>query len=211
MGDLTREYRGLRFTLHSVDQEREQFSVERISDGIVLTSTLHRPENLRAFDGLVDDWIAERLGVPEPPAVHCQSCGTRLLPGMRTDTDYQFDGALWLQFDGGYGMFIDPFGEDQPRAVVCHACAHELCERVPWIAALLQPERSHSHRHDHCEALILDGHDGWDLDTTRLDEGPLLEQHLRNDHMLADLPTSSRERWALHHRLHNSGDVKHHH
>jgi hypothetical protein len=211
VADITREYRGLRFTMHSVDQEREQFLVERISDGTVLTSTVCRPDSATAFDVLVDEWIAERLGVPEPPPVYCHGCSTRLVPGLRTDTDYQFDNALWLQFDGGYGMFIDPMTEEPVRAVICHACAHQLCDTVPWLAGLLNPANSHSHRVDQCEDLILEGHRGWDLDPTRLDAGPLLERHLLDTHAQVDLPDDSLGRWALHYRLHRDRDNQHQH
>lgn len=211
VADITRDYRGLRFTLHSLDVEREQFIVERISDGTVLTSTICRPDSAAGFDVLVDEWIAERLGVPEPTPVHCQGCATRLVPGLRTDTTYQFDNALWLQFDGGYGMFIDPMAEESVRAVICHDCAHDLCDKVPWLAGLLDPASSHSHRDDQCEGLILEGHRGWDLDPTRLDAGPLLEQHLRGAHAQVDLPDDPLERWALHYRLHRARDVQHRH
>jgi hypothetical protein len=211
MADITREYRGLRFTLHSVDSEREQFLVERISDGTVLTSTVCRPSSVGAFDTLIDNWIADRLGVAEPEPVNCYGCAKRLVTALPDDTDYQFDNALWVQFDGGYGMFIDPMGDERARVVICHECAHDLCDKVTWVGALLDPAKSHSHRAAACESLILEGHRGWDLDPTRLDDGPLLEQHLREAHMQVDLPDAPRERWALHYRLHQVRDAQHTH
>jgi hypothetical protein len=211
MADITREYRGLRFTLHSVDSEREQFLVERISDGTVLTSTVCQPSSVGAFDTLIDNWILDRLGVAEPEPVHCYGCAKRLVTAMSHDTDYQFDNALWVQFDGGYGMFIDPMGDERARVVICHECAHDLCDKVTWVGALLDPAKSHSHRAAACESLILEGHRGWDLDPTRLDDGPLLEQHLREAHMQIDLPDAPRERWALHYRLHQVRDAQHTH
>lgn len=53
-------------------------------------------------------------------------------------------------------MFVDnidtEFGINKPtiagaakEAVLCHECAHELCETVPWINTLLNPLESHAH------------------------------------------------------------------
>lgn len=110
----------------------------------------------------------------------CLGCGKALKPQLGdVSTNYQFDGALWLGFHGGYGMFVDnveamiPLNADerwliedgkavdnpnyQPifeeermlsgsdhEAVICHECAHELCEAFPWIKKLLDPDHSHA-------------------------------------------------------------------
>lgn len=37
-------------------------------------------------------------------------------------------------------------GTPDYEAVICHECAHDLCEKVPWIKTLLDPDNSHSHR-----------------------------------------------------------------
>ncbi len=100
-------------------------------------------------------------------AVRCAGCGTEMVGDLMPDgrgSRYQFDNALWIGFHGGYGMFIDPFGSTPvlsagQEAVVCHGCAHELCDAVGWIARLLDPARSHSHR----AGQDWTGHVGWDL------------------------------------------------
>jgi hypothetical protein len=211
MADITREYRGLRFTLHSLDGEREQFIVERISDGVILNSAICAPTHPSALATLMDEWLAAKIGAVEPEPVHCRGCAKRLEPEMRMDTEYQFDTALWVEFDGGYGMFIDPLEDGPIRAVICHECAHELCEKIPWVDALLNPQRSHSHRSSVCESLILDGHDGWDLERSKLDGGPQLRRHLQIDHNCHDMPGTVRESWALHYRLHRDGSPGHKH
>ena len=102
----------------------------------------------------------------------CDSCGVTLTPEFREDTDYQFDNALWIGFHGGYGMFVDSHvGRNAPshniggadeQAVICHDCAHALCEAHPWIAAILEPATSHAHDYD----TDWTGHKGWDLPHT---------------------------------------------
>lgn len=135
--------------------------------------------------------------------MQCVACKTELEPdSANPDTDYQFDNALWIKFEGGYGMFIDEMSEEMQhaprrneevepgvfwnvipvhdewteeeiehyksetwkinRAVLCHECAHHLCETVPWIADLLTPHNSHSHRSDYRQANP--NHFGWDYD-----------------------------------------------
>lgn len=115
------------------------------------------------------EWVSRRAGAVPPPKVCCRACGGELVPAMNRDTDYQFDNALWVTFDGGYSMFIDPVDaedRDRMRVVLCHDCAHELCEQVRWIAELLDPERSHAHRSEQHDELVAAGHRGWDLPTT---------------------------------------------
>lgn len=74
---------------------------------------------------------------------------------------YQFDNALWLRFSGGYAMFTDDMlNTCGPKVVICHDCAHQLCVAVPWIGALLDPDRSHAHTGAFWAAHP--GHVGWD-------------------------------------------------
>lgn len=99
----------------------------------------------------------------EPTIItHCSACGKELEPEFDgSDFDpasEQWENALEVQFNGGYGMFIDPIDEDY-RAIICHECAHELCDKTPWIKKLLHPWNSHSHRHDRDWT----GHEGHDL------------------------------------------------
>ena len=160
--DLTAERRGLRFTMHQIDDGRAQFIVERVSDGNILTSTLCSPEARDRFEEIIEAWIDDRLGVNPPKPVYCSACNSVLVPGLRSDTEYQFDNALWIKFSGGYGMFIDPF-EGDPQGVLCHECAHALCGSQPWIANLLNPHDSHAHRTEDIPRLLAEGHTGWDL------------------------------------------------
>lgn len=103
---------------------------------------------------------------------HCTACGKKLEPEF-SGPDFdpaseQWDNALEIQFNGGYGMFIDPF-DRQYRAIICHECAHDLCDKVPWIGRLLDPSNSHSHsawkRDSNGQAHTVDwtGHQGFDL------------------------------------------------
>jgi hypothetical protein len=82
--------------------------------------------------------------------MNCDACGKPLeavFPGDNLEDSEQADNALNIGFAGGYGMFIDPipFGDIQ-RVTICHECAHALCDAVPWIERLLDPEHSHTHR-----------------------------------------------------------------
>jgi hypothetical protein len=78
----------------------------------------------------------------------CIACGRVLEPVFPESCYPQFENALHLEFDGGYGEFVDgPFHEPGPLAVIlCHACAHDLAARNPWIERILDPEHSHTHR-----------------------------------------------------------------
>lgn len=86
----------------------------------------------------------------------------------------QWDNALVIMFEGGHGMFIDPVGQEvrsdpqggllqdgdgQLKVVICHDCAHQACNELPWLDNLIQPLRSHAHK------ITQDwtGHRGWDL------------------------------------------------
>lgn len=109
-----------------------------------------------------DKWLREHW---QP--INCYACGKALEPVAITDnTTYQLDNALWLTFSGGYGMFIESFGDglvepesSQDHVVICHECAHALCAAVPWIGKLLDPLNSHSHK----QGVDWTGHSGWDL------------------------------------------------
>lgn len=97
----------------------------------------------------------------------CYACEVELEPEGGFTTDYQFDNALWIGFHGGYGMFIDTMQRTeilkaQEEAVICHECAHALCDKVPWISKLLYPHGSHSHKASYREEHP--NHYGWDYD-----------------------------------------------
>ena len=105
----------------------------------------------------------------------CLACGNTLTVSEAEENsaaaEYQYDNALWVGFFGGYSMFVDDIeteiGNKEPtlpgaaqEAVICHDCAHKLCEDVPWIRALLKPELSHSHGVAFWEKNP--DHEGWD-------------------------------------------------
>ena len=97
----------------------------------------------------------------------CTVCEKPLEPLFDENTAYQFDNALWVGFFGGYSMFVDEIGEGDDRlpgapyaaAVLCHECAHDLCDQHPWISALVKPQTSHAHSY----RKDWTGHTGWDL------------------------------------------------
>jgi hypothetical protein len=120
------------------------------------------------------------MAVPEltaEPLSRCYACGAGLeAESVATEQEAlkheQWDDALVVSLEGGYGMFIDPIGEDRAepspsqgvlkgsyRVVICHDCAHQLCEKVPWLNRLIKPLDSHAHR----VGRDWSGHEGWDL------------------------------------------------
>lgn len=99
--------------------------------------------------------------------MNCTSCNVELIPVFEHhDIDVkQYDNALWITFDGGYGEFIDICtmeDAEHHRAILCHECAHQLCDLVPWIHKLIDPHRSHSHKTSYIEQHP--EHYGWDYD-----------------------------------------------
>jgi hypothetical protein len=105
---------------------------------------------------------------------HCYACDAELRPEfpiidghtrrMTEDPDFQqYDNALPITFDGGYGMFHDDMEAGcRYQVIICHECAHKLCDQVEWIKRLIDPHSSHAHHIDwkaaHPE------HYGWDYD-----------------------------------------------
>jgi len=80
----------------------------------------------------------------------CDACG-KTLEKVFEDTPpevLQYDNALHIRIEGGYGEFIDAIdpNRDAYYSIICHECAHDLCEKVPWIGRWIQPDRSHTHR-----------------------------------------------------------------
>ncbi len=82
----------------------------------------------------------------------CEACKSKLdLVFPEIKTNLQYDNALCIEFRGGYGMFVDRLensmhGKPDHSAIICHSCAHKLCADNPWIANILDPEFSHTHR-----------------------------------------------------------------
>lgn len=87
----------------------------------------------------------------------CDACGKTLEEVWAgTDKYLQYDNALHVRFDGGYGEFVDNYGTVEERdryySIICHECAHDLCEKVPWIKAMIDPQHSHTHRENMVES-----------------------------------------------------------
>lgn len=89
----------------------------------------------------------------------CTQCKQVLETVVPNDTtEYQYDNALWIGFYGGYGMFVESpeYAHYPPQktvlphatheAVLCHDCAYELCEMLPWLKEMIDPENSHTHK-----------------------------------------------------------------
>lgn len=121
---FTTDQSGVRFTLSKQDDVADPpvvFNARRIVDDRRLPGQclfrekdveydLRRMSDEEFFDDLVELWFwGHSDSVPAPPAVHCYGCGEPLTADE--DTDYQFDNALWIKIDGGYGMFIDDLYE----------------------------------------------------------------------------------------------------
>lgn len=92
------------------------------------------------------------------------------------DESNQYDNALGLIFFGGYGMFVDPIGsveEKELTLMICHECAHALCDAFPGIGRIIRPFGSHAHSSDFIEHHP--EHYGWDYLTE--DERHELREH----------------------------------
>ncbi|WP_459973285.1 hypothetical protein [Mycobacterium sp. MUNTM1] len=75
----------------------------------------------------------------------CIDCGRELTQVFEGDvTSRQYRNALGMTLTGGYGMFFDDT-DPVHRIFLCHDCAHGLCDALPWLANLVEPERSHLH------------------------------------------------------------------
>lgn len=190
----TYDYENIRFSCHKMPSRDSHYVINahRISDGKSLWPTGHYkrgitqaifqsdgPPTQEHFEEICQYKILESIGNFEPEPTLCYSCDKPLTSD--DDTDYQFDNALWIQLHGGYGMFVDeignhtgPYGLKGPRGeyviVICHECAHELCETVPFFKRLIDPHKSHSHRSSTIQNLVSQGHQGWDLDKHYDDE-----------------------------------------
>lgn len=94
----------------------------------------------------------------EVKTFHCDNCQVQLLGVEPAPNRYQFDNALWVTVHGGYGMFIDEwcpgnkpeeernFPKVAGEVVLCHDCAHKMCEVFPAFNNLISPFKSHTHR-----------------------------------------------------------------
>jgi hypothetical protein len=60
--------------------------------------------------------------------------------------------ALFLEMQGGYALFVESdqfmsqYFRDNNPLVLCHDCAHKLCDMLPWLNNIIEPQTSHTHR-----------------------------------------------------------------
>lgn len=134
--------------------------------------------------------------------MRCYACDATLIPDIRPgsapvlingepnydigfDDHYQFDNALWVTLGGGYGMFVEYEGFGGPsRVVICHDCAHEACEKLPWLNRLIDPWASHSHKTSWVEKHP--DHWGWDFSRNEREYRPTEQTDRPAEH---EIPT----------------------
>lgn len=125
----------------------------------------------RELDSMVfedgSEHITENPELIDENIHHCFACKKELVPvflDLHEKGSVQYDNALIVNMAGGYGMFVDPLPQewlfeedrldtsewvqkgrlDECTAIICHDCAHDLCEKVPWINSIIEPELSHA-------------------------------------------------------------------
>lgn len=90
----------------------------------------------------------------------CARCGTdkfqAVIEGEEPSKTFHLNNVLLVSFGGGYGMFTDPTSKweiaELKDIVICHDCAHKLCENEPWIGKILEPEMSHTHTQEYLDS-----------------------------------------------------------
>ncbi len=84
----------------------------------------------------------------------CDNCEAPLIRHVKWSGDDQYDNALVIAVDGGYGMFVESKGFGGPEGVIifCHECAHKLCDLFPGFKEYIDPELSHTHTGQYKEA-----------------------------------------------------------
>ena len=71
----------------------------------------------------------------------------------------EMDLELQVSLGGGYGSFNDNILDGPEELVLCHECAHALCDFLG-----INPHDWHSHPIEYHPRLLAEGHTGWDLD-----------------------------------------------
>ncbi len=89
----------------------------------------------------------------------CTSCRAMLTPVFDDHPNHQYYNALEVTIAGGYGMFFDNIDGDL-HVFLCHDCAHESCDALPWLTQLIHPQNSHGHSAEYWAAHP--DHAGWD-------------------------------------------------
>jgi len=62
----------------------------------------------------------------------CDNCDTPLVhDAVASKNSMQFQDALVIDLNGGYGMFFDSLIRGDPRLVLCEKCANKLIKQFP--------------------------------------------------------------------------------
>lgn len=98
--------------------------------------------------------------------MNCYACNKEMPPVFTHPNaePTQVDCGLHVEVSGGYGMFVESIPEGPPAVTICHECAHEACEKLPWLNRLIDPHNSHSHN-VHTFVPNNPDHFGWDYDS----------------------------------------------
>lgn len=97
-------------------------------------------------------YVKQYAELPQPTVVYtdvrCDRCTATLptMPGFDPSESMQYDNALIVRLNGGYGMFVDDFDRElgyNPSydKVLCHDCAHDLAN---WLG--IDAHNWHTHR-----------------------------------------------------------------
>ena len=71
----------------------------------------------------------------------CDNCDTPLIhDAVASKTSMQFQDALVIDLNGGYGMFFDCITSGDPRLVLCEKCANKLIEQFPCFREAIDGE-----------------------------------------------------------------------
>lgn len=135
-------------------EELEQKRIDAITSGYCDQGCEH--EHNQVNPELIDENIHQ--------CFVCQKELEPIFPDLFKKGSVQYNNALIVNMAGGYGMFVDPLPQewlskedrldtsewvkkgrlDECTAIICHDCAHDLCEKVPWMDSLIEPEYSHA-------------------------------------------------------------------
>lgn len=85
----------------------------------------------------------------------CAKCAKQIPVDDRGEMDLE----LHVSLSGGYGSFHDSAVSGPEELVLCHECAHALCDFLG-----VNPHNWHSHPIDRRSRLLAEGHTGWDLE-----------------------------------------------
>jgi len=71
----------------------------------------------------------------------CDNCDTPMIHDpVASKASMQFQDALVIDLNGGYGMFFDNMISGDPRLVLCEKCANKLIEQFPYFQKAIDGE-----------------------------------------------------------------------